>query len=282
MSMTGPAEFWRRLKALFRKRELDREFDDELSGHIEMATADYVRQGMEPIEARRRARIKLGGVDAAKELHRESRGLAWIEGLGYDLRHALRGLKRDRFFALTAISMLTLAITLNVAVFVIMNTMLFRGFPLVERSDQVVYLYESNFATGHGRISYSDFEDWRKQVNTFGGLAFVNGLDDSISFRGGEHGSNIWTFQVSANAFGLLGVSPMLGRDFLPADEKPGAAPVVLLSYRFWETRMGKRGNVIGSAIWLNKVPTTVVGVMPKASGFPRKILTCGCPLFPR
>lgn len=95
---------------------------------VELATEDYLGRGYSPAEARRQALLKFGAVEAAKDAHRDSRGLAWLEGLFYDLRHAVRALARDRSFTLTSIVMLAPVIALNVAVFAVINTMLFRGF----------------------------------------------------------------------------------------------------------------------------------------------------------
>src|ERR1700676_3295967 len=108
--MTGTREAWARFLCLFKARDLDREFDDEARSHLALATEDYVQRGMPLAEAQRLARVKFGAIAASKDAHRDSRGLPWLEGLFYDLRFALRGLLRDRSFALTAIAMLAVAI----------------------------------------------------------------------------------------------------------------------------------------------------------------------------
>src|SRR5580704_15542595 len=155
-----------------------------------------------------------------------------LEAIVYDLRFAWRGLRRDRAFTLTAIATLTLAIALNVTVFAVMDAMLFRGLPLARRSDRLVYIQERR-AAGGGLISYADFEDWRTEAKSFEGLAFV--AETGISLKDSD-GRPLDTnaFALSANTFGLLGVPPMLGRDFVPADEVPGVPMVVILNHRFW------------------------------------------------
>jgi len=194
----------------------------------------------------------------------------WLEEILHDLRLALRGLRRDRVFALAAIAMLALAIGLNVTVFSVMNTMLFRGFPIVKRNDRPVYMQE-RYPSGLCCMSYADFEDWRSQSHSFQGMAFVAGKP--IAFRDGEGHTTLdtSTATVSANAFELLGVSPILGRDFAPADEAPGAPLVAILSYHFWESRFGKRANVAGSIVHINGAPATIVGVMPEGFDFPEE-----------
>src|ERR1051325_2667808 len=106
--------------------------------------------------------------------------LPLLEGFFYDLRLSLRTLCRDKTFSLAAIAMLALAIALNVTVFAIMNTMLFRGFPLVQQNDALVYIQE-RLPSGRPFVSYLDFEDWRSQANAFEGMAFVANRQSSFS-----------------------------------------------------------------------------------------------------
>src|SRR4051794_12028395 len=106
-----------------------------------------------------------------------------VDGFSYDLRLTLRGLLRDRRFTVATIAMLALAIGLNTTVFTIMDTMLFRGYPLVKRNDRLVYLQERSPLRDH-LMSYADFEDWRAQASAFEGLAFVSAR--AITFRDGD------------------------------------------------------------------------------------------------
>ena len=190
-----------------------------------------------------------------------------LEGLFYDLRLSLRTLCRDKSFSLAAIAMLALAIGLNVTVFAIMNTMLFRGFPLVQRNDALVYVQE-RLPSGRFFVSYPDFEDWSAQANAFEGMAFVANRQSSFSEAAGRS-IDALAGSVSTNTFRLLRVSPMLGRDFVPADEVPGAPGVVILSYRFWESRLGKRPDIVGQNVHINGDPATIIGVMPEGFDFP-------------
>lgn len=190
-----------------------------------------------------------------------------VEGLVYDLRFALRGLWRDRGFTLAAVAMLALAIGLNATVFTVMEAMLFRGYPLVQRNDRLVHLQERTPA-GLCCLSYPDFEDWRAQAHAFEGMAFIG--ERRISYREGKgRAIDLDAFTVSVNLFGLLGVPPVLGRDFAPADELPGAAPVVMLNYRFWVSRFGRRADIAGSVVDINGAPATIIGVMPEHFDFP-------------
>jgi putative ABC transport system permease protein len=191
----------------------------------------------------------------------------WLDGLLYDLRLTLRGLWRDRAFTLAAVVMLTLAIGLNVTVFTVTDAMLFRGYPLVKRNDRLVYLQERR-PSGARYLFYADFEEWRAQARSFEGLAFVS--ERAIAFRDGDgRPSDMRVTTLSVNAFGLLRVPPMLGRDFAPADEVPGAVPVAILNYRVWESRFGKRADIVGLTVHINGEPATIVGVMPERFDFP-------------
>lgn len=190
--------------------------------------------------------------------------------LVFDTRVALRGLWRDRAFSLTAIAMLAIALGLNTTVFAIMDAMLFRGYPLVEDNARLLYLQER----GPSRaccISYLDFEDWRAEARSFEGLAFVG--EQGISFRDGAgRPLDMRVTAVSANTFSLLGVRPALGRDFVTADELPGAGAVVVLNHRFWVRRFGGRPEVVGQTVSLDGVAATVIGVMPERFDFPMQI----------
>lgn len=262
--MSALERAWARLMSWLRRDALDREFDEEAQSHLDLAVEDYLGRGMSEAEARRLARMRFGSVAASKDAHRDSRGLPWLDGLSYDLRMTVRGLRRDRAFALAAIAMLALAIGLNVTVFTAMNAMVFRGLPLVKRSDRVVYVDTRKPSGAPATLLYSDFEAWRSQTQAFEGLAFGGG-GSPITFRAGERRPIDMSIQrVSANTFGLLGVQPMLGRDFVPADEVPGAAPVAILSYPFWQSRFDKRADIVGLTVHINEAPATVIGVMPE------------------
>ena len=255
-----------RLRYWAGRKRAERELAEEIELHRAMRQEELERSGMPDKEAAQASRRAMGNVTAAREDARAIWIWPWLEGLFSDLRFALRGLRRDRAFALAAIAMLALAVGLNATMFTVMNTMLFRGFALVQENDSLVYIQE------HGPsgccMSYPDFEVWRSQAQAFDGLAFV--AERPVTFSdGGERSIRIVPFTVSANTFELLGVQPTLGRDFVPADEGPGTAPVAILNYRFWESRFGKRADIIGSTVYFDGAPATVIGVMPEGFDFP-------------
>ena len=259
---------WSRVRAHFRSAALDREMDDELASHVEMATDDLEQQGLPRAEARRIALIRLGGVETTRQLQRESRGLPAVENLTQDVRVALRLLRRNPGFTATAVVTLAIGLGLNAAVFTVTSAALFRGFRGVEGNDRLVYIGTQKDGRGCC-VSLPDFEDWRAQARSVEGLGAVAELRIALGDANGvvERAS---ATRISCNTFSLLGLRPMLGRDFTADDERAGAEPVTILSYGLWERRYGKNPVVIGEVVRINGTPTTVVGVMPKGVAFPQ------------
>lgn len=199
---------------------------------------------------------------------RESGGSAWLEGLYQDLRYAARGFARDRGFTLTTIAMLALVLGLNVAVFAVVNTMLFQGFPLVKDNSRLVYIQERYTLTNGCCLLYADFLAWRDQVHSFSEMAFVGSKPAAI--HDDEYGTrDANPTLLTANTFELFGVRPALGRDFVRTDELPGAPQVLILSYADWVTRYGRRADIIGHQLHVNKAPATIIGVMSEGFDFP-------------
>lgn len=191
-----------------------------------------------------------------------------VDSLGQDLRHACRGMRRSPVFTAVAIVTLALGIGANAAVFTVTNAVLFKGFPLVHENHRILYV--TSGGPGYGPfVSYPDFEDWRAQAQSFEGMGLVNAVRMIVSDGGGFPETCNGT-QVSANAFTLLGQRPVVGRDFAPSDETPGAPPVAILNDAFWERRWGRDPAIIGRSVRINGTPTTVIGVMAPGFSFPR------------
>lgn len=192
-----------------------------------------------------------------------------LDGIGQDFRYVLRGLRRTPGFTLTAIATLAVAIGVNTAVFTVTNGVLFRGYPHVDPDDRVLYIDSRQNGVG-GNVSYPDFEDWRARAKSFTGMGVVasGGLRLVLGDATGAPETADGT-QLSADSFRVLRQTPILGRDFTPSDEAPGAAAVVILNYDFWARRYGKDASVIGTSIRINGNPATVIGVMPAGFDFP-------------
>jgi hypothetical protein len=149
--------------------------------------------------------------------------------------------------------------------------MLVRGFPLVKNSDRLVMVQEVFPSNARG-LSFPDFDEWRAHTQSLDGMCAV-ASGRRIAFRdaGAGRPADLTMWTITANTFGLLGVAPMLGRDFVQADEAPSASPVVILSYRFWTTRFGQSGDVVGSTVFVAGAAATVVGVMSERFEFPHE-----------
>ena len=256
-----------RLVNLLRPGRAEPDLARELDAHLALVADDLERRGMMPDAARLAARRTLGGVERTKDLHRDARSFAWLDDARQDVRYGARALRRSPGFAAVAIAILAVGIGVNATVFTVTNATLFKAFPLVHRNDRLLYM-----TSGRGCcVSYPDFEDWRAQAKSFDGMAIVHGVQRTVSDAGGLPEQYEAT-EVSADTFRVAGQMPMLGRDFVSSDEMPGAPPVAILSYGFWDRRYNKASDIVGQRVRIGGVPTNVIGVMPRGFSFPQKV----------
>ena len=253
--------------AVLRRSHADRDFAQELESHVEMLTADNISRGMSPAEARRVARIKVGGPSSLAVQHREARGLRWLEDLLQDLAFAGRLIARDKWFSAAAIVVIALGIGANTVGFTIVNAAFFRGFGF-DRADQ---LHIISWRPDRGRripSSYADLEDWRSQSQSFSAIGAYQFEALNI---GDDHAPPQQTqgAHVTANLFDVLRERPVLGRGFVAADDQRGAERVALIGYELWTNRYGRDPNVIGRVLRVSGTPSTIVGVMPEGMKFP-------------
>ncbi|HEX5734750.1 MAG TPA: ABC transporter permease [Blastocatellia bacterium] len=249
-----------RLAGLFSKGRREREMAEELESHLRMHIDDNLRAGLDAAEARRRALIKLGGLEQVKESYRDRAGLPAIETLIRDLRYGGRMLLKQPGFTLIAVLTLSLGIGANTAVFSIVNAVLLRPFPY-HAPERLVILQE-RYSSGGFSPSYPNFADWREQNTVFDSIVAVR-TNESFNLTGSGEPERLQGRLVSAEFFSTLGIKPLAGRDFLAEEDRPGAAPAALLSYGFWQRRFGKDPSIIGKQLTLNNQSYTVVGVTP-------------------
>ncbi len=260
--MDSLRRFLHRLRALFSKRPLDQEFDTEIASHLELAIEENIQTGLSPEEARRQAMLRFGGIEQAKEQHRETRGLPLLEMLGQDIRHALRMLRKSPGFTSVAVATLALGIGANGAVFGVVNAALLRPLPYRQES-RLVMVWEQNFQQGqdHNVVSPANFLNWQDQTTVFDQMAgFYDGRE---SLTGEGDPEQVPVQVVTTNMFSLLGVSPLLGRDFSADEGLPGHDQVVMLSYGLWQRKFGGEKDIVGKTIRLSGETYAVVGVMP-------------------
>ncbi len=254
-----------RLIAWFRKGDLDDDFDQELAAHLEMAVDDYIRQGLSASEARRRALISLGGMDRSRELHRDSRGLPWVDGLTRDVVCAVRFLRRSPGFTAVAVLSLALGIGANTAIFSLVESLVLRPLP-VNRPDRLVQL-RSTIGPRGGRSWWSNpvWEQIRDRPNLFAGACAFGRRQLNLAPNG--EAQPVEALLVSGRFFDVLGVQPILGRGFTAKDDQPGGGPdgaAAVISYTFWQTHFNGAGDIIGRPLNLNGVLFSIVGVTPQ------------------
>lgn len=260
-----------RLRAFFRKEELDQEFEAEVSTHLDLAIEENIRSGMPVKEARRQALIRFGGVEQAKEQQREARGFPTLDILLQDLRYTVRTLRRDRAFTCIAVLILALGIGANVVVFSVVNTILLRPLPFPE-AQQLTWI-----ATGEGNTDLSGttytvsaFEAFRQHNRSFEDVATYMPFYSESGYRLMGRGvpQPVTGILVSGNFFQTLGVKPAYGRLFTYAASEKGGRPEVMLSNAFWRTQFNADPSIVGQAIRLNNDLVTVTGVLPQNFDF--------------
>ena len=252
-----------RLLALFRKRTLERELEDEILAHLEQAEFDARAAGMTPEEARRTARRNFGGIEQMKEDHRDQRGVRWMENLLRDFRYGMASLARDPGFAAVAVGLLALGIGANTAMFSIVDAVLLKPLPFPE-PERMVRVWETLPNLSPNTTTTLTFLDWKRQGALFEALAAerrtratVGTGEDLARFRGKL---------VSADYFGVFGVRPRIGRTFGPGEDQAGAARVVVLSYSFWQARFAGDPDVLKRDVALDGEPHRIIGVLPAGS----------------
>jgi len=257
-------ELFNRFRALFRRRRLEDDLDDELRSHLEMAIEINLRKGMSPADARREALRSFGGLEQTKEIYRDQRGLPMIETTLQDLRFGLRMLRRSPGFSILAILCLTLGIGANAAVFSWIEGILFRPYPAVAHQERLVAIGGTSRDEPRGNpLSWPDFQDLQRSC-TLCETVFVSkitGTTLSIGDRAERTTGSI----VSANYFDAIGVHPILGRGFLPEEDTGQSAhPVAVISYQLWQGRFRGDPQIVGKTQRLNGVMHTIVGIAPE------------------
>jgi len=253
-------------RSLFRKEQLDRDLDEELSSYLEMLTEEKVRAGMNRERARREARIELGGVEQVKEKVRERRLGASIATLFQDGRYALRTLRKNPGFTTVAVLILAIGIGANTALFSNIHSVLLRGIPFAE-PDRLVAIGKTINERPAGWVSRVDYYDIREASRSFEELAALADFTVQNTVTGGPRPGLIQVHYVTWNFFATLGVNAIAGRRFLPEDETD-RTPTVLISYGYWQSRLGGSPDAVGSTIILDGSALTVVGVMPPNTRF--------------
>ena len=259
-------EGWRaRVRALLRRSEEERDMDEEMRFHLEMEERKLVREGLAPEEARRRARLRFGGVERMKERTRDERGTRGLEDLLRDLAFGARTLRRSPAFTFTAVVTLALGIGAVAAAFSLVNGVLLRPLPY-GRSDRLVELRE--LAPGRRFFpSFPSFADWRSQSTSFSGMIAVQTMGAVPVLDAGDP-VRLPFILVSRDFLSTLGVSPFLGRDLTHDENTPEGPPVALVSHAFWAERLGGQRELTRLSFTALGQSYRVVGVLPPGFRF--------------
>ncbi len=257
--MRSLKRFFTRLFNTASRQSQDERLREEIEEHIALQTAENLRAGLSPVEARRQAKLKFGGVEAVKEDYRAERGLQFIENLVRDLRFAVRMLRKSPGFTVVAVVTLAVAIGANAVVFGILNALILR--PLNVPQAQSLYGIERGSDKAVNQ-SFPDYLDLRDRNRSFVDLAAYNVT--SVGLDTGDNPSGAWILEVTGNYFDALGIQPYLGRFFHAADERgPNSAPYIVLTYAYWHAHFQDERGVVGRVVQLNKHPFTILGVAP-------------------
>ncbi|PYQ71359.1 MAG: hypothetical protein DMG01_25755 [Acidobacteria bacterium] len=260
-------DFIRRIRQLIHWRRFDDDLAEEMAFHRDMAAREREEQGIDPNAAVRAAHRTFGSGALAADQARDVWIPVGLRDLSADVRFAFRLMWRERAFTATAVSTLALAIGMSNTVYTVVNAMILRGLP-VAHPDRIVMFNDGSPNSQVLNVSYRDVEDWRAATASFAEI----GLFSNTMFTIGDEGRSpdvVGGSYVSTSIFRLVEERPMLGRDFLPADEQAGAAPVVILGYSVWTSRYGSDPSIVGKTMRVNNTRATIIGVMPRGFRFP-------------
>jgi putative ABC transport system permease protein len=266
--------FLSRVHGLVRARQLDRDLRQEIAGHLDEATEEYLRQGLPWAEARRAALRNFGGVVQAEEAYRDARSFVWLDQLRRDMRHGVRGLRRSAGFSLVVLAVLAIGTGAITSVFVLLNTIVLQqlAFP---RSDRLVVVKHSAPGLNVDEVGlssglYFHYSQHARSVESLG-VYTENVLNLRVPGAGTER---VHVTFAGAALFQVLGAKPALGRLFTEEDGRPGFMNMrwtipILLAHDFWVGRLGRDPDVVGRILTINENPRRVIGVLPEEFAFP-------------
>jgi predicted permease len=234
---------------------------EELAHDIALMTEDGERRGLSREEARRQALLQLGGLEQTMQSVRDRRTLPSVEEFLQDLRFAIRQLRRKPGFTLTAIFTLALGFGASIAIFAFVDAAMIKPLPYPQ-PQRLVWVTETVEIMGPANISWPDYQDWQRQAKSFESFAvwryggFQMRMGEGLVFQPG--------MRVSANFLSTLGLHPAAGRDFNAADNLPGSAKVMMMSYELWRDSFHKDHGVVNRAIEMSGDKYTVIGILPE------------------
>jgi predicted permease len=257
-----------RLRSLFRRNTVEAELDDELRFHVEQQVEKCIRSGMTREEARRQARLSVGGIDQVKEECREERGVQHMENLLQDLRYGWRMLVKKPAFTIVAVLTLALGVGANTAIFSIVNAVLLRSLPYRDPDRLVrIFFNEPGVGLRDVRFSKPELDDLQTRASVFEDVTPI--FEGSENLTGAGQPERVEGVNGSFSYFSMLGVIPQIGRLYGPQDFAPGFAPEAVISDGLWRRAYGADPNVLGRTIRIDNDPLTIIGVLPRGFRHP-------------
>jgi putative ABC transport system permease protein len=238
----------------------ERDLTQELRFHQEMLEARHRSAGLDAAAARRAARLELGGDAQIAEAWRDQRSLPILEMLWQDVRYGIRMLRRTPGFTAAALLTIALGIGANTAIFTIVDAVLLRPLPY-PTADRLVTVGGRTRDGYSSNVGFTTLIDWRQRSHSFDRLALMRSWQPTLVVNG--EAERLAAVRVSANYFGMMGVQPILGRDFTDAEDHPNTWRVVLLSEPLWRRRFNADPSIVGRSITMNDRQYQVIGVMP-------------------
>jgi len=250
-----------RLRSLFRRVQVEQELNDEMQYHLDRQIEEFKAKGLTAKEARYAALRQFNGIEHYKEECRDTRRVRVVDHVVQDLRHGFRTLRKNPGFAVVAALTLALGIGVNTTVFTMIDAVLLRPLPYHE-PEQLVRVYRTSQQSQSWPHAAPNFLDYRAQNDVFTQLAAFTWTSFNVSDPG-QPAERVPGLAVTADFFPLLGVQPVVGRIFTQEEDRADVPKVVVISHRFWMSRFGGDGNVIGRSVRFNGAEATVIGVMP-------------------
>ncbi|HET9284963.1 MAG TPA: ABC transporter permease [Candidatus Angelobacter sp.] len=251
----------------FREREQrDRELDEEIEAHLQMAARERMEGGQPRDQASDAARRQLGNVGLIKEVTHEIWGGNWMNALTQDFRYSIRVLRRSPGFSLIAVFTLALGISATTAIFSVVYGVLLRPLPY-DHPDQLVQVWEKTSKSEQAALTDANFQDLRAQNRSLQGLAEFSSWQESVA--GGSEPKRLMVARVSSDFFLILRIKPVIGRGFAPEEQKTGAGPAALISYSYWRQYLSSTQDLSAVKLRVGSQSVSVIGVLPPGFRFP-------------
>lgn len=264
-----------------RRVHADAELQEEMKFHLAAEIDENIARGVSPEEARRLALLKFGNPQQVRDKLWRQNTVSWLDGLGRNLRHGGRALRRAPGFAVVSIGVIALGIGVNAALFTVVRGVLLKPLPFRD-SQSLVRLYEDTLdhKFPFNNSAAGIFAEWQRQSRSFAGMALASDAAYALSGTPGQIPETVHAATFSSSMLPLLGVEPVLGRNFSAADDSPAADGTVLLSWTLWKRRFGGNPSILGQTILLNARPYAVVGVMPSWFVYPASTVQLWTPAY--